>query len=528
MRLWLKLGIAGGSLFMFGTLFGFAIFPPFLKSQLKKQVTLKPGGDVRKMWEVVPFGIDFRVYLFNITNPDEIKTGAKPIVKEVGPFFYEEYKEKVDIVDNEEEDTAEYSNKVTWKFNLEKTGAGLSEETVITFPHLMILSMIMTVLREKPGMIGFAAKAVDSIFHKPDSIFFKATVKEFLWTGLPVDCTVQDLQGKAICSLLAENEGAFIKEGPQRYRFALLGAKNGTVVPDRIKVRRGLKNYLEVGEVIEVKGEKKQKVWAENGPCNDYQGTDTTIFHALLYEDEDVVSFATDLCISLPAYYRAPSNVKGIPTNQYTADFGDMNKDEHLKCLCPAPDKCMKKGYIDLFPCLGAPMIASLPHFYLADPIYLSQVDGLRPKKEDHEIFMNFVALAGAPIEAAKRLQFSMFIQPVEKFKLMKTFPNALLPLFWVEEGVLLDDEYLAPLKMLFTMITIVNVMKWLMMAGGLALAGTSGFLKYKEMQASQKLTITKVSPKVTANGNAPGSTEKKWPLNVSTLQSQNVPGIDN
>lgn len=36
MKLWLKLAIAGGSLFMFGTLFGFAIFPPFLRSQLKK------------------------------------------------------------------------------------------------------------------------------------------------------------------------------------------------------------------------------------------------------------------------------------------------------------------------------------------------------------------------------------------------------------------------------------------------------------------------------------------------------------
>ncbi|XP_015114525.1 sensory neuron membrane protein 1 [Diachasma alloeum] len=528
MQLWLKLGIAGGSLFMFGTLFGFAIFPPFLKSQLKKQVTLKPGGEVRQMWEVVPFGIDFRIFLFNITNPDEIKAGAKPIVNEVGPFFYEEYKEKVDIVDNEEEDTAEYSNKVTWKFVPDKCGPGLSEDTVITFPHVMILSMVMSVLREKPGMIGFVAKAVDSIFKKPDSIFFKATVREFLWTGLPIDCTVQDLQGKAICSLLAENEAAFIKEGPQKYRFALLGAKNGTVVPDRIKVKRGLNNYVEVGEVVEFKGEKKQNVWAEDGPCNDYHGTDTTIFHALLFEDEDVVSFATDLCISLPAYYVKPSSYKGVPTNLYTADLGDMNKDEDLKCLCQAPDKCMKKGYIDLFPCVGAPLIASLPHFYLGDPFYLSQVDGLKPNKEDHEIFMNFVALAGAPIEARKRLQFNMFIHAVEKFKLMKTFPDALLPLFWVEEGVALDDEYLAPLKMLFTMMSIVNIMKWLMMALGLALAGTSGFLKYKEMQTSQKLTITKVSPKFTANGMAPGSTDKKRPLDVNTLQSQTVPALDN
>lgn len=59
-----------------------------------------------------------------------------------------------------------------------------------------------------------------------------------------------------------------------------------------------------------------------------------------------------------------------------------MNTDPDLKCLCVAPDnKCLAKGLIDLFPCLGAPMVASLPHFYLVDEVYLTQVDGLHPNK---------------------------------------------------------------------------------------------------------------------------------------------------
>ncbi|XP_015114625.1 sensory neuron membrane protein 1 isoform X1 [Diachasma alloeum] len=527
MQLWLKLGIAGGCLFMFGTLFGFAIFPPFLRSQLKKQVTLKPGGDIRDMWEVVPFALDFRVFLFNITNPDEIKAGAKPIVNEVGPFFYDEYKEKVDLVDNNEEDTCEYSNKATWMFAPEKSGVGLSEDTVLTFPHVMILTLILTVVREKPGMMGLAAKAVDSIFKKPDSVFVKATVREILWTGLPVDCTVQDFQGKAVCSLLAENEAAFIVEGPGKYRFALLGAKNGTVVPDRFKVRRGIKNYRQTGEMVSYKGEERQKVWADDGPCNALPGTDSTIFHPLLFQDEDIVSFSPDMCLSLPAYYVKPSKVKGLKTNHYNADFGDMNTDENLKCLCTAPDKCLKKGLIDLFTCLGAPMVASLPHFYLVDPFYLTQVDGLHPNQEEHQIFINFEPMTATPVEARKRLQFNMFIFPIEKFKLMKTFPEALLPLFWVEEGLLLGDEFVKQLKVVFTMIKVVGVMKYLMMFGGIGLAGTSGFLKYRDMQASQKLSITKISPKATANATAPDSGEKRWPLNINTVQAQSVPALD-
>lgn len=62
------------------------------------------------------------------------------------------------------------------------------------------------------------------------------------------------------------------------------------------------------------------------------------------------------------------------------------------------------------------------------------------------------------------------------------------------------------------------SVMKWLMMTGGLALCGASGFLKYKEMQASKKLVITKVSPKTTGNASALGSPVKKEPLEPQFL----------
>lgn len=63
--------------------------------------------------------------------------------------------------DFDEDDTCEYSNKVTWVFNQPKSGPGLTEDMVITFPHAMILSLIMSVMREKPGMIGLAGTVID-------------------------------------------------------------------------------------------------------------------------------------------------------------------------------------------------------------------------------------------------------------------------------------------------------------------------------------------------------------------------------
>lgn len=50
----------------------------------------------------------------------------------------------------------------------------------------------------------------------------------------------------------------------------------------------------------------------------------------------------------------------------------------------------------------GAPIIASLPHFYLADNEYQTGVTGLNPMKEKHEIFSIF-----DPVSVSCRLTYS-------------------------------------------------------------------------------------------------------------------------
>lgn len=44
-----------------------------------------------------------------------------------------------------------------------------------------------------------------------------------------------------------------------------------------------------------------------------------------------------------------------------------------------------------MFPCIGAPMMGSQPHFYGADPSLVDNfASGINPNKEDHAIFMHF------------------------------------------------------------------------------------------------------------------------------------------
>lgn len=63
----------------------------------------------------------------------------------------------------------------------------------------------------------------------------------------------------------------------------------------RVKVFRGIKNSHDLGRVVEHNHEKMMKVWPTKA-CNEYQGTDGTIFPPLLQKDEGLWSFSPDLC----------------------------------------------------------------------------------------------------------------------------------------------------------------------------------------------------------------------------------------
>lgn len=81
---------------------------------------------------------------------------------------------------------------------------------------------------------------------------------------------------------------------------------------------------------------------------------------------------------------------KNIPARLYTANFGDMSKIKAEKCFCPTNETCLKKGVMDLTKCIGAPLVASLPHFFQADQSYIEGVKGLNPNFEDHAVYIYF------------------------------------------------------------------------------------------------------------------------------------------
>lgn len=55
--------------------------------------------------------------------------------------------------------------------------------------------------------------------------------------------------------------------------------------------------------------------------------------------------------------------------------------------------------------------------------------------------------MSGTPLSAAKRLQFNLEVVPIPEVPIMENLQPMLYPLFWVQESVDLDKQYVDMLK---------------------------------------------------------------------------------
>ncbi|KPI90909.1 Sensory neuron membrane protein 1 [Papilio xuthus] len=475
--------IAAGSLgaAIFGVLFGWVIFPIVLKSQLKKEMALSPKTDVRKMWQKIPFPLDFKIYLFNYTNAEEVQKGAIPIVKEIGPYYFEEWKEKVEVEDHDDSDTITYKRLDSFYFKKELSGPGLTGEELVVLPHPFMMATIGVVIRDKPAMLNMIGKAFNGIFENPPDIFIRAKALDLLFRGIVINCARTEFAPKALCTALKKEAANTLIFGPNnQYVFSLFGMRNGTTDSHVVTVMRGMNNVMDVGKVIAIDGKPKMEMFRDQ--CNEYEGTDGTVFPPFLTQSDRLESFSGDLCRSFKPWFQKPSSYSGIKTNRYIANIGDYANDPELQCYCDSPDTCPAKGLMDLMKCMGAPMYVSLPHFLDCDPKIREAVKGLNPDVNEHEISIDFEPITGTPLVARQRVQFNIKLVKTEKMELCKDLPDTIVPLFWIEEGLALNKTFTNMLKhQLFIPKRVVGVLRWLLVSSGLLTAMACLLFHYKD-----------------------------------------------
>uniref|UniRef100_A0A5F9DNX9 Scavenger receptor class B member 2 n=1 Tax=Oryctolagus cuniculus TaxID=9986 RepID=A0A5F9DNX9_RABIT len=66
------------------------VFQKAVDQAVQKNVVLRNGTEIFDSWEKPPLPVYTQFYFFNVTNPEEILRGEKPLLQEVGPYTYSE------------------------------------------------------------------------------------------------------------------------------------------------------------------------------------------------------------------------------------------------------------------------------------------------------------------------------------------------------------------------------------------------------------------------------------------------------
>ncbi|KAL7029807.1 hypothetical protein ACKWTF_006372 [Chironomus riparius] len=437
---------------------GFYLAPMLIDMNLKG-LNLKPGSDMRKLWEKTPFPLTLMVYIFNITNPMEVVQGKKPRLQQIGPYVFNEWKSKNVISDDDNEDSVTFDLINTYTFRPDLTH-GLTGDEVVTVPHMMLMGGLIAAQRDRPGLLGIVIQAFQQIFEPEGTPFLTTKVMDLLFNGVGVDCNREDLEASIVCPQIA-NEKNIKKINDTYFTISLFGESNGTSL-GKYKVYRGVKDVTKVGQVITFEDSEVSKVF--KGDCGKINGTDGTIFAPFHKKKDTFYSFSPVFCRSIGPVYKNEASYNSVPTSVYNIQFGDFksNPSQHCFCRDGDPEKCPPKGTIDNYACMGVPMIMSKPHFLDADRNLLKAVDGLKPSKKLHDNYLQFEMQSGSPVSVKNRIQFALQIEKIEDFDLMANMEPAIVPIFWIEESLDLPAKITNVMRYgIYLFQTIISIIKY-------------------------------------------------------------------
>lgn len=99
------------------------------KSFFHQAMSLSPTSASFPSWEVIPFPLNFDVYLFNWTNPEKFHdTSTKPHFQELGPYRFLEISKKVKINWHSHNHSVSFRRKNFYHFDQEGSRGHLDDK----------------------------------------------------------------------------------------------------------------------------------------------------------------------------------------------------------------------------------------------------------------------------------------------------------------------------------------------------------------------------------------------------------------
>lgn len=412
---------------------------------------MTPGSRVFETWKSPPPPVYMQYFFFNLTNEAEVVLGGKPVVTQVGPYTYREYRPKANVTMVENSTRVSAFNPKTFVF-LRERSVGDPVNDLITTANIPAWAVMNKVKDNfwKASMVSIWMNSLGV------GLFTTRSVEELLW----------GYKDPLLARLAPTNPDV------DEY-FGLMLKKNGTNDGEFV-YHTGAMDHMDYGRVESWRGESKLSFWTSE-QSNMINGTDGSAFHPLLSKKERLYVFTSDLCRSIFMEFDKDVEVKGIPAYRFTpprAVLASKEENPDNEGFCISPKECLGTGLLKVSPCRkGAPVVASFPHFYLGDPKYVDAIEGLSPVKEHHQTYLDLNPTTGVPVRASKRAQVNILMNRVSGFPNTRTLNDTIFPVMFINETVVIDDASVVRLQKLLLMVTLVSNFPLILVAlGGIML----------------------------------------------------------
>ncbi|XP_067134794.1 scavenger receptor class B member 1-like [Centruroides vittatus] len=421
-----------GALFALAGLLFYVLFPNILKWQIEKRLILSEESEMYEQWKEPSLPIYLEIYLFNITNPEDVEANiSKPIVEEVGPFSFREKRTKENITWNEN-GTVSYRLVKTWYFQPDRTNGSLDDH-IITVNVPMITAAVGAHKMNNTVVNTFMSE----FFHHINStVFISKTPRELLFDGY--NDTILAVMKEMFPQLVP-----FTKFG----WFYKKNESDGNFTFNIFTGEKGIQNY---GSVDNWNGDNNITMWQT--PCNQIDGSMGEMwppFRKSRYEKLDL--FIPDICRTISLNYLSDVELEGVEAYRYIMDhttFDNGKYDPTNRCYCI--NDCLPAGGLDVSMCQkGAPIVMSAPHFLYGDVAYTQSVMGLKPDPQRHLFHIDLQPQMGVPVNVGAKMQINVIIEKIEGIMQFANITGrTYFPALWFTQSFTINEPLIKKLQM--------------------------------------------------------------------------------
>ncbi|KAI2804845.1 hypothetical protein BLOT_003833 [Blomia tropicalis] len=422
--------------------------PHWIGNVILDKVALGPNSSSYGDWQKSNIPIYTKFYLFNITNPDQMLKGKKPVLEEIGPYVFRHEFEKIDINWNQENDTVEYRQIKRWIFEPSMTERSLDDE--IYHANVPLMSAVVQIQTSPLEEQYTAFESLNSLI---EAFGMRAILRH----------RVSDLLFNGYHDSLLVSASNFYPTQVTQTKFGWFYDRNDTSSDGWYRIFTGMQDHTKLGLINTWEGDEELTKWKEGHKCRSFEMVSAgdlqppfitrTNRHFLQYLDgntrEDPLPplrmFIGDMCRVFELEPTIATNVMGMPTQRYRANPMQFNYSlVENQCYCQMA-KCPPNGLYHVGVCAkGSPIYISFPHFLYADSSVQKSVIGMNPSVDKHEYFMDFDKNLAAPLKVDIRLQVNLLFKKVKEIEIMESWPDNLeiyLPQFWSSTSVTVNEQ---------------------------------------------------------------------------------------